>query len=501
MAVLSELSGILWGGPLLAAFLLVGGYYSLRTGFFQIFRFPLWWRASVGALLRRRKREKSGGVTQLQALSTALAATIGTGSIAGVAAAIFYGGPGAVLWMWVSALLGMMTGCAEKILAVRHRERGPDGQWRGGPMEYIRKGLNLPGLAKLYALLCVAETLAGGNLAQSNSIATSLASAAGTDRLAVGVVLAVVVSVVLVGGIRRVGRLSELLVPLMAFLFLGAGSVVIACHAQAIPDALADIVRYAFQPRAAVGGYSMGLALRYGVARGVFTNEAGLGMSAIAHACADVEDPAEQGMWGIFEVFFATLVICTVTALVILTSGVYTPEAALELIASGTVPDKALGAPLTAAGFATVLGRAGEWIVAVSLILFAFTSLLGAGYYGRRGLESLTGSRLILGLYHLVFPGCVILGAVADLSAVWELVDLLNGLLAIPNLAALLLLSPEVLRLLEPWATRHHRARLREGGDEEGGASPDGRQARNRWKGRPRRLKGRRKGRREAGKK
>ncbi len=481
MAFLSELSGIIWGGPLLAAFLLVGGYYSIRTGFFQLFRFPVWWRISVGSLLRRKKKEKRGGVTQLQALSTALAATIGTGSIAGVAAAIFYGGPGAVFWMWISAFLGMMTGCAEKILAVRHRERGPDGQWRGGPMEYIRKGLNLSGLAKLYALLCVAETLAGGNLAQSNSIATSLASAAGANRLAVGVVLAVVVAVVLVGGIRRVGRLSELLVPLMALLFIGGGAVVILCHAQAIPDALSDIVRYAFEPRAAAGGYSMGLALRYGVARGVFTNEAGLGMSAIAHACADVEEPAEQGMWGIFEVFFATLVICTVTALVILTSGVYTPEAALAMIESGAVPDGALGAPLTASGFATVFGRAGEWIVSVSLILFAFTSLLGAGYYGRRGLETLTSSRLAMGLYQLVFPGCVILGAVADLSAVWELVDLLNGLLAVPNLIALLLLSPEVLRLLRQWMAGQHR-RESTGGQAPGEQTAQGPGRKRRWR-------------------
>lgn len=479
MAILSELSGILWGGPLLMAFLLVGGYYSLRTGFFQIFRFPLWWQTSIGSLFRRRKREKNGGVTQLQALSTALAATIGTGSIAGVAAAIFYGGPGAVFWMWVSALLGMMTGCAEKILAVRHREKGPDGQWRGGPMEYIRKGLNLPGLAKLYALLCVAETLAGGNLAQSNSIATSLASAAGADRLTVGVVLAVVVSVILVGGIRRVGRLSELLVPLMALLFIGGGAVVIAAHAQAVPDALSDIVRYAFAPRAAVGGYSMGLALRYGVARGVFTNEAGLGMSAIAHACADVEEPAEQGMWGVFEVFFATIVICTVTALVILTSGVYTPEGALSMMESGLVPDGALGAPLTAAGFATVFGKVGEWIVSISLILFAFTSLLGAGYYGRRGLETLTSSRWAMGIYQLIFPACVILGAVADLSAVWELVDLLNGLLAVPNLAALLLLSPEVLRLLGLWMARR-RARPQDRENGAGEAVPDRRRAGNR---------------------
>lgn len=454
MSVISGLSGFLWGGPLLAAFLLVGGYYSVRTGFFQLFRFPLWWRSSAGALLRRRRAGKGGGITQLQALSTALAATIGTGSVAGVAAAIFYGGPGAVFWMWASAFLGMMTGCAEKTLAVRHRERGPDGLWRGGPMAYMERGLHLRGLARVYAVLCVCETLCGGNLAQANSIATSLHALTGADRLAVGVVLAAATAVILVGGIRRVGQLSELLVPLMALLFIGGGAVVLVVRAQALPQALADIVRYAFAPRAAAGGYAMGTALRYGVARGVFTNEAGLGMSAIAHASAQVEEPAEQGMWGIFEVFFATIVICTVTALVILTSGVYDPAATLAMLESGTVPESMLGAPLTAAGFASVLGRAGEWVVSVSLILFAFTSLLGAGWYGRRGLETLTASRFALGAYQLLFPGCIILGAVADLTAVWELVDLFNGLLALPNLLALLLLSPEALWLLRDWTDR-----------------------------------------------
>ncbi len=457
MTFLSRLSGIIWGAPLLLGFLVVGGYYSIRTGFFQIFRFPLWWKTTVGSLFRRKKRVGHGAVTQLQALSTALAATIGTGSIAGVATAIFYGGPGAVFWMWVSALLGMMTGCAEKILAVRHREKGEDGHWQGGPMQYIAKGLHLPGLAKIFALFCVAETLAGGNLAQANSIATSLSSAAGANPMVVGVILAVVVSVILVGGIKRVGRLSELLVPLMALLFIGGGVAVIAAHWQAIPEAFGEIVRYAFAPRAVAGGYSMGLALRYGVARGVFTNEAGLGMSAIAHACADVEEPAEQGMWGIFEVFFATIVICTVTALVILTSGVYSPAEALTMMEQGAVPPEMLGAPLTAAGFATLFGGAGEWIVSVSLILFAFTSLLGAGYYGRRGLETLTRSRWALGVYHLVFPACIVFGAVGDLTMVWELVDIFNGLLAIPNLLALLLLSPEALHLLRQWLGKRQK--------------------------------------------
>ena len=452
MAFFKVLGDWLWGGPLLAAFLVVGLWYSFGSGFFQIFGLPVWWKTTVGSLLRRKKAAGEGrGVTQFQALSTALAATIGTGSIAGVATAIVYGGPGAVFWMWMSALLGMMTGCGEKILAVRHREKGPDGRWRGGPMEYIAKGLRLPGLAKVFALFCIAETLAGGNLAQANSIATALSAAVGANPVVVGVVLAVVTAVVLAGGIKRIGKLCELLVPAMALLFVGGGLAVIAVNWRAVPAAFQHIVNYAFAPRAVAGGYAMGTALRYGVARGVFTNEAGLGMSAIAHACADVEEPAEQGMWGIFEVFFATVIICTVTALVILTSGVYDPVQALVLLEAGTLPDGMLGAPLTAAGFGTLFGEAGEWIVSVSLILFAFTSLLGSGYYGRRGVESLTNFRWARGVYQLVFPVCIILGAVSDLTAVWQLVDVFNGLLAVVNLPALLLLSPEAFHLLRIW--------------------------------------------------
>ncbi len=455
MAFLSGLGRFLWGGPLPAAFLVIGLWYTFGSGFFQIFGLSVWLKTTVGSLFRKREcKEGAGAVTQFQALATALGATVGTGSIAGVAAAIFYGGPGAVFWMWVSAFLGMMTGCAEKILAVRHREKGEDGKWRGGPMQYMEKGLRLPWLAKVFAAVCVAESLVGGGLVQANSIAAALHETAGSGKLLVGVIVAVVTVLVLAGGIRRIGRLSEALTPAMALLFVGGGTLVIASHWQAVPGAFAQIFQYAFDVRAAAGGYGMWLALRYGVARGVFTNEAGLGMSAIAHACADVEEPAEQGMWGIFEVFFATLVVCTVTALVILTSGVYDPAAAIAMIQSGSVPPEMVGAPLTAAGFATLFGETGEWLVSVCLILFAFTSILGAGYYGRRGLETLTSSRWVMAAYHLLFPACIVLGAVGNVSAVWELVDVFNGLLAIPNLPALLLLSPEALHLLRDWVER-----------------------------------------------
>ena len=454
MAWAERLGNFIWNPWLLGLFLLCGLYFSVRTGFFQIFRAPLWLKTTLGALLRREKRREGEGLTRLQALSTALAATIGTGSIAGVATAIFYGGPGAVFWMWVSAFLGMMTGCLEKTLTVRYREKDPAGGWRGGPMCYMEKGLGSRGLACLFALCCVCANLGGGNVVQANSIAAALEASFGWDRLAVGIVTAAVTGIVILGGIGRIGKVSEKLVPCMALLFLGGGIVVLIVHRSALPAALERIFTAALTPRAALGGgmgYGMAAAMRYGVARGVFTNEAGMGSSAMAHAASDVKESAEQGMWGIFEVFVATLVVCTVTALVILTTGVYDPEAALRAIQSGSAEGALVGAPLSAAAFGTVFGRWGGAFVSVCLILFAFTSLLGWSYYGERGLSYLTGSSRWRWPYRILFLAAVAAGSVGEVSAVWQLADIFNGLMALPNLAALLLLSPEALTLLRTW--------------------------------------------------
>ena len=442
----------LWEPWLLGLFLFTGLWYSAATGFFQLFGLRRWLKATLGKLLRPSGSRGTGGLSQTQALATALASTIGTGSIAGVATAIFYGGPGAVFWMWVSALLGMMTSCAEKTLAVRYRERAPGGGWQGGPMCYMARGLGRRGMAALFSLCCVGASLAGGNLVQANSISTALRASLGWDPLAVGLGVALACGAVILGGVGRIGRVSERLVPLMALLYLGGGAAVLLARASAVPAALAAIWEGAFSPRAALG-YGMGAALRYGVARGVFTNEAGMGSSAMAHAAARVDDPAEEGMWGVFEVFVATLLVCTVTALVILTTGVYNPEEALSAIASGTVADAMLGAPLSAAAFSTVLGRWGGLLVAVCLLLFAFTSLVGWSYYGERGLAWLTGGSRGRTLYRLLFLGAIVLGSVGDLSAVWNLADLWTGLMALPNLLALLLLTPEALRLLRPWVS------------------------------------------------
>lgn len=431
---------------LLVFFLVVGGYYTLRSGFFQL-RVFTWLRETVGTL-KKGPATSQRGLTQLQALCTALASTIGTGSIAGVATAIFFGGPGAVLWMWMSALLGMMTGFAEKALAVRYRERTADG-FQGGPMCYMSKGLCKPGktLAFLFSMACILASLAGGAMVQSNSIAASLDAAFGLPTVGVGLVTAAVAGWVIFGGIGRVGRLSEKLVPAMAGLFLLGGGLCIFVLRARLPTALAAIWQGAFCPQATLG-YPAGLALRYGVARGVFTNEAGLGSSAIAHAAADTDSPAREGMWGIFEVFASTLLVCSVTALVILTSGVYDPAAALAAIGNGNVPGSMLGAPLSARAFGVVLGPLGPILVALCLLLFAFTSLLGWSYYGEQALHYLWGSERPVRTFRWVFLLCVVLGAVGDVGTVWQMADLFNGLMALPNLTALLLLSPEVFRLL-----------------------------------------------------
>jgi len=455
MNFLSAAGDALWNPWLLGLFLATGAYFTLRTGFFQIFGFRIWLRATVGGLFKRGQN-RGNGVTRLQAMSTALAATIGTGSVAGVATAIFWGGPGAVFWMWISAFLGMMTGCAEKILAVRYRRRGAKG-WEGGPMCYMEDGLKMKGLAKLFSAALILQTLIGGGMVQANSIAVVLNSTLGWNKVIIGLFCALLTGMVTLGGIHRIGRVSELLVPLMAVLFVGGGLAVIIVNRQVLPEVFGDIFRYAFEPAAAVGGYSAGVAMRFGIARGVFTNEAGMGSSAIAHAAAEVEDAAEQGMWGIFEVFLATLVICSVTAMVILTSGVYTVDEALSAIVSNSVTEDMMGAPLTSAAFSTVLGSAGKWLVAVCLAMFAFTSLLGAGFYGERGMESLAGGKKGLNAYRIIFFAVIVTGSVGEVSAVWQLTDLSNGLLALPNLLALLLLSPEALRHLREYERRKRK--------------------------------------------
>ena len=423
--MLEALNAWVWGPWTLAFFLLVGLYYSLGTGFFQLFGVRRWMGATLGAL--RRGRQRPGELTPLETMSAALAATVGTGSIAGVATAITMGGPGAVLWMWAAALVGMMTGYAEKALAILVRRRGPDGGWRGGPMIWLEE-LGMRRGAVFFAVCCGAASLGMGNLVQSNSIAQGLETAFSVPPLLTGAVTAALAGAALVGGVGRIGRVCGGLVPVMALFFLIGGGAALARQWDRVPEALALIWTQAWDPAAAAGG-GAGAAVRYGVARGVSTNEAGLGSTPMVHAASGRTDPAEEGMWGIFEVFVSTFLVCTVTALVILTSGLW--QGGLS------------GAALSAAAFGACLGRGGEAFVAVCLALFAFSTLLGWSWYGMCAVEYLLPGRGRRG-YLALFLLCILAGSVGRLETLWQLSDLCCGLMALPSLTALVLLSPRV---------------------------------------------------------
>lgn len=452
---MERLAQAIWDPWLLGLFLLVGTIYSFGSGFFQFFQAKVWLRATVGSLFSRPAgKRRSGALTSVQALATALASTMGTGSIAGVAAALCLGGPGAVFWMWVSALLGMMTSCGEKLLSVKWQRPAPGGGLQGGPMFYLRDALGCPVLDRWFALACIPAALIGGNLVQSASISAAVSSAFGFSRPLIALVTALLAGLVLVGGIGRVAQVCQKLVPAMAALYLLGGSAVLLLRASAVPEAFRLIFTCALSPQAAAAGgagWSLAAALRHGVARGVFTNEAGLGTSAMAHGSAQVSHPARQGMWGIFEVCFATLVVCTMTALVILSAGVYQPQEMALLAARGELPSDALGAPLTLRSFSLVLGQAGSWVVSVSLTLFAFSSILGWSCYGQQGLRFLLGDDQMLGPYRVLFLATALLGGFVPLAPLWPMVDLSSALLAIPNLIALILLAPQALACLRSW--------------------------------------------------
>lgn len=462
VSCLTKLSEMLWNPWLFLLFFLVGGYYSIRTGFFQLFDLRHWMGKTFGSLLRRRSKNGSAGrLTQFQAMATALGSTVGTSTIAGVATAIYFGGPGAVFWMWMSAFFGMMTGYAEKVLAIRYRKRDKDGVLCGGPPAYMTQGLHAPLLAKCFCLACIPASFAGGNLVQINSIASGMQAAFGVSPRIVGGVVAAFVAVVILGGIGRIGQVSSALVPMMALLFTGGGLVVLFFNRAALPSAFAQIFGAAFSLPALAGGgagYGISAALRYGVARGVFTNEAGMGSSAMAHAVADAKSPHDQGLWGILEVFLATLVIATTSALVILSSGIYQSQEALRAIESGLHNPELLGVPLVVNAFGTVMGEWSGAFVAICLTLFAVSSILGWSYYGERCLSELVGSTRGRGLYRVLFIAAILLGSVSEVGMVWELADLCNGLMALPNLIALLLLSPQVLAIFRESET----LRLRE---------------------------------------
>ena len=448
----TAVNNFIWGVPAMVCIFGVGLYLSIRTNFLQIRKFPYAIKTTLGRIIRKRDAS-DGAITPFQAVCTALAATVGTGNIAGVAGAIAIGGPGAIFWMWVSALFGMCTKYAEVTLAVHYREINANGELVGGPMYYIKNGLSKKWhwLAYLFAAFGVLTVFGTGNATQVNTITTAInsallnynvisESAVSTSNLIIGIIIAILIAMILLGGIKRIGHVTEKLVPFMALLYILLGLGVILLNIQNVPAVFASIFRGAFQPRAVTGGIvlSMFTSLKKGVSRGIFSNEAGLGTGSIAHACADTKKPVKQGMFGIFEVFTDTIVICTLTALVILCSGVAVDYG------------KAAGAELTILGFTSTYGSWVSIFTAVAMCCFAFSTAVGWGLYGARCIEFLFSEKVIKP-FMVIYSLDAILGATANLGLMWSIAETFNGLMAIPNLIALFLLSGTVVKLTKEY--------------------------------------------------
>ena len=448
-----------WGAPMLVLLVGTGVYFTAKTCLFQLRHMGLWLRKTLLSCFSGAARRRSGknAVSPFATMCTALAATVGTGNIAGVATALTIGGPGAVFWMWISAFFGMMTAFAENTLGMLYREKGPDGAWRGGPMLYLKKGLHSPFLAGAFALFCVLASFGMGNMSQCNSIAAGLSGVFGVPESVTGLVTAALLGAVMLGGLARISRVTETLVPFMALFYMG-GALAVLCRRAYLPQACGQILAAAFDWQAGAGGlagYGMARAIRTGVSRGVFSNEAGLGSSVMVHTAADAKEPCEQGMWAVFEVFFDTIVMCTVTALVLLASGVY--DETLYGLAAGTplMQTLATGAQLTAAAFSTVFGPLGGGFVAVSLALFAFSTLLGWSYYGQRAAEYLFGARAVP-VYKALFVAAAAVGCTMRLDLAWALSDTFNGLMALTNLVGVLALRRETLREWQRYRRANH---------------------------------------------
>jgi len=451
----NALNGFVWGVPAIVMILGVGLYLSIRTGFVQLRKFGYAMKSTIGKLFSKNEASE-GSITPFQAVCTALAATVGTGNIAGVAGAIALGGPGAVFWMWISALLGMCTKFSEVVLAVKFRERSSEGDYVGGPMYYIKNGLGKKWmwLAYLYAAFGILAVFGTGNATQVNTIVAAINTPLlnynllstehlGTTNLIIGIAIAIIVALILLGGIKRIGRVTEKLVPVMALLYIVLGIGLIVIRFEKIPAVFTSIFQGAFNPRAVTGGIvgSFFLSMRNGISRGIFSNEAGLGTGSIAHACADTDNPVQQGMFGIFEVFMDTIVVCTMTALVVLLSGVD--------ITFG----QAAGAELTISGFTNVYGNWVSIFTAIAMLCFAFSTILGWGLYGERCAEFIFGPKIRMP-FRFVYSAVAILGATMDLGLIWGIADTFNGFMTIPNLIGVFLLSPVIFKLLKEFKAK-----------------------------------------------
>ncbi len=437
-----RLAGYAWGVPSIVLLVGTGLYLTIRLGFIQLRGF----RHSIQLISGRYDRAGDPGeVTHFQALSAALSATIGTGNIAGVATAIAFGGPGAVFWMWVTALVGMATKYTSCTLSLKFRTIHPDGEVSGGPMYTLKKGLGMHRLGVAFATFTLIASFGIGNMVQANSVVDGLNFAipgASEHKLLIGVVMAIAVGLVIIGGIKRIAKVASRIVPFMALAYCGAALLILALNIERIPAAFFTIVNHALTPWA-VGGGAIGAALRYGVARGVFSNESGLGSAPMAHAAARTHEPVREGLVAMIGPFVDTIVICTMTALVIIVTGAW----------GDARPESLQGAALSAYAFHRSLGEAGSWVVGFGLMFFAYSTIIAWSYYGDRSAEFLFGERAVLP-YRIVYTVLVVVGAYVPLKLVWNFADIANILMAAPNLVSLVLLAGLVRELSSDYFSR-----------------------------------------------
>lgn len=445
--MLERIHSIVWGPGTLLLLLLIGAIFTIRSRFFQLVHCRYWWRETVGSLFQKKLKEdtKAAGVTPFQSACTALAATVGTGNIVGVATALIAGGPGSVFWMWVSAVIGMITGYAETMLGMKYRYKNENNQWMCGPMIYLEKGLGFPAIGFLYGLFCMMASFGMGSMVQSNAIASTLEYSFSCPILIAGFAVTILVGLVIKGGINRISFISERLIPISAGIYILFSVIVILRYYQFLPMIFQLILKDAFKPASAVAGtlgYGISKSLRYGIARGVFSNEAGLGSLAIIHGAAENTTPEKQGMWAIFEVFFDTILVCTLTALVIL------------CVTKGDLNHIGYdGAALASFCFSESLGGIGEYLVSLSMLFFAFGTIIAWFYLGKQAASYLFGRIGLKGfsywlagkIYFICYLGAVFLGCLSKVDTVWQLSDIWNGCMAIPNILALLFLQKEVI--------------------------------------------------------
>ncbi len=432
LSLISEISGIVWGVPTIVLLVGTGLWLTIKL---RLFQFRKLGPSLYLALIKRKEdTNEPGDITHFQALMTALSATVGTGNIAGVATAIAIGGPGALFWMWITGLVGMITKYSEALLAVKYREKDAQGNMSGGPMYYISKGLGWKWLGSLFAIFAAIAAFGIGNTVQSNSVAHALSSTFGINEWVTAGVLVVATGAVILGGIKSIGNVTGLLVPVMILFYIGGALLILVMNISAVPGAFAVIVEQAFTPTAGAGGFlgaTVMLTIRMGVARGVFSNESGLGSSPIAAAAAQTKSPVAQAMVSMTQTFIDTLIVCTLTGLVIVISGNWT--------------EGITGVELTSSAFSDGMGSVlGEYIVSIGLTLFAYSTLLGWSYYGERAVFYLAGGKAIKG-YRIIFTLFVGIGAVSQLDIVWGVADIFNGLMAFPNLIGLLALTPVIV--------------------------------------------------------